>query len=130
MAARSMWKNPVVTINTHDYTGELTEVRLVPDTAIQTQKTLNPAVVLQDVDTPTWTVVLTGFQGALSDCLTDLAPGTELDFVLQAEPGTGKRTATFTALSLPVDFGGEQGSYAPLSVTLPVTDQPVFDVSS
>lgn len=130
MAARGIWKNPVLTLNGVSYTGEVNEATLTPETSIQTQKTLNPAVVLQDVDTPTWSLTLNGFQGGLTDCLTDMAPGTEVDVVIQVAPGAGQRTATFTVLSLPTDFGGAQGVHAPFSLTLPVVDQPVFDVSS
>jgi hypothetical protein len=130
MAARGIWRNPVLTLNGISYTGEATEATLVPDVTIQTQKTLNPAVVLQDVDTPTWTFTLNGVQGGLSDCLTDMAAGTEVDVVMQAAQGAGARTATFTVLALPTDFGGEQGNYATFSLSLPVLDQPVFDVSS
>lgn len=130
MAARPIWKNPVLTLNSVSYTGEVNEATLVPDVAVQTEKTLNPNVVLQDVDTPTWTLTLNGFQGGLSDCLTDMEPGTEVDVVLQAAPDVGSRTATFTVLSMPTDFGGAQGARAPFALTLLVVDQPVFDVSS
>jgi hypothetical protein len=130
MANYGVFRNPVITIETVSYTGELTEARLVPNTPKQTMKTLDPSVVLQDVDTPDWTLTLTGVQGDLSETLQDAVAGSELDVVLQAKSGTGNRKATFTVLAEPVEFGGEQGSYATFTIELSVLDQPVWGTSA
>jgi hypothetical protein len=127
------YKNALVTIDSVEYNNQSTRARLVPDTPIQTMRTLIPDGVIQDVDSTVWTFELAGVQiwttGGLADALND-AVGTELDVVLQLKAGTGQPTATFTILALPVPFGGDQGQILPFEASFPVVGAPVFSVSA
>lgn len=124
-------KNPVITIEGTDYTGQVTQIELVPDTAKSTAKTLNPNIVLQDIDTPTWTCNVTLYQnGSLHTLLLSNDAGAEMDVVFQPEPGVGKPTVSFVMLSEPVNFGGTMGERVIASKEFLVKDQPVFGVSA
>jgi hypothetical protein len=127
------YKNALVTINSVEYANQATRARLVPDTPIQTMRTLVPDGVIQDVDSTTWTFELAGAQiwttGGLADALNDAA-GTEVDVVLQLKAGVGQPTATFSIIALPVPFGGDQGQILPFEASFPVVGAPVFGVSS
>jgi len=124
-------KNASVQFTATEYANQVTKVRLVPDTAIQTVKTVDPTGVLQDVDTTTWTLELSGVQssapatgtGNLDDFLFD---NNGLTASVTIKPKVGGRQAVVTVVCLPVPFGDEQGKYAAFDVTLPVVGQPVF----
>lgn len=126
-------KNALVTIEGVEYANQVSKARLVPDQPVQTMRTLDPTGTVQDVDTPVWTLELTGLQinvaGGLAKALRD-ANGGELDVVLQPKAGTGQATATFTIMALMPEFGGEQGNWATQDLTFPVNGQPVFGTSA
>lgn len=126
-------RNVVLTIGATDYANQVTKARLVPDTPIQTIRTLVPDGVVQDVDSTVWTLELSGVQnwltGGLADALNDAA-GTELSIVLQPKSGTGQSTATFTIIAMPVEFGGEQGNFRTFEGEFPVVGAPTFGVSA
>lgn len=128
-----IFKNALVTIDEVEYANQVTKARLVPDTPIQTVRTLVPDGVVQDVDSTVWTFELTGLQinkaGGLAKALRDAA-GTEIEVVLQPEAGFSQPTATFTVLALPSQFGGEQGSHLMTELELPVVGAPVFGTSA
>lgn len=123
-------RDALVTVESTEYANQCGKARLVPDVPIQTFRTLVPDGVVQDVDSAVWTLELTILQinstGGLARFLRESTPGDELDIVLAPKAGTGNRKATFTALAVPVDFGGDQGSFATSEVTLPVKGAPVF----
>lgn len=124
----------VVTIDGTDYANQATKARLVPDTPIQTLRTLVPDGIVQDVDSSVWTFELAGIQDwvnaqGLADALNDAA-GTTVTVVLVPRTGSGQPQATFDVVATPVPFGGEQGQFATFDVTIPVIGQPVFDTVS
>lgn len=126
-------RNIVFTLETVDYANQVTKARLVPDTPIQTIRTLVPDGVVQDVDSTVWTLELSGVQnwlsGGLADALNDNA-GNEVDIVLQPRVGTGQSKVTFVAIAVPVEFGGEQGNFRTFEVELPIVGTPAFSVSA
>lgn len=128
-----VYKNALVTIETVEYANQVNKARLVPDTPIQTVRTLVPDGIVQDVDSTVWTFELSGLQinttGGLAKALRDAA-GTEIDVILQPKVGFSQPTATFTVLALMTEFGGEQGSFLPIELELPVIGAPVFGTSA
>lgn len=127
-------RNASITIEGTSYANQLTKARLVPETPMQTVRTLVPDGVVQDVDSTVWTLELAGIQDwknaqGLADALNDFA-GTDIDVVLQPKPGTGERTATFIAVAMPVEFGGEQGSFATFETSLPVKGAPTWGTAA
>lgn len=123
-------RDAVVTVESTEYANQCTKARLVPDVPIQTVRTLVPDGVVQDVDSAVWTFELSVLQinasTGLARFLRESTPGDQLDIVLAPKAGTGNRKATFVAMAVPVDFGGEQGGFATSEVTLPVIGAPVF----
>lgn len=131
------YKDASVTINGTDYGNQITKAQLVPETPIQTQRTLVPDGVVVDVDSPVWTFEVSGFQsiavtgtGGLSDALNNAEPGEQLDVVLTPKVGTGLKKATFTVLALPVAFGGEQGNFLMFDTVLPVSGGVTWGTAS
>ena len=55
--------------------------------------------------------------------------GANIACVWQPKTGVGQAKATFTAVAMMVEFGGEQGAYLGHTLTLPVVGQPVWGVS-
>jgi hypothetical protein len=126
-------RNALVTIDEVEYANQCTKARLVPDTPVQSVRTLVPDGVVQDVDSTVWTFELSGLQiwnngTGLADALNDAA-GTEIEVVLQPRVGTGQSTATFTIIAMPVEFGGEQGNFREFEAEFPVIGAPVFETS-
>jgi len=132
--ARAMvLRNPTVTIESVDYSDQVSKARLVPDTAIQTMKTFGG--VDQDRDQPVWTLELAGHQdrgtGGLGDALDDaVAAGGTLTLEIQAKPGAGQDKAVVEIVPVPIEFGGEAGEWKAFEATFPVVDQPVFSQSA
>lgn len=111
-----------------DYANQLQKARLVPETPTQTLRTLVPDGVVQDVDNPAWMFEMGGIQDwtdaqGLARYLHD-HHGEEVEVILT--PKSGGVTATFTVLAMSVPFGGEQGQWVLIDITLPVQGQPVF----
>jgi hypothetical protein len=131
-AGAIIYKNALVTVDSVEYANQVNKARLVPDTPVVTFKTLAPDAIYQETDTTTWTLELAGLQiwgtGGMAKAISDAA-GTEISVVLQPKVGTGQPTATVTVMAIPVEFGGEQGAYLPIDVTLPVIGQPTFGTS-
>jgi hypothetical protein len=123
-------RNSVVTIDEVEYANQATVARLVPDTPIQTLRTLVPDGVIQDVDTPVWTFEVTFVQknntGGLAKALRALAIGEQVEVVLTPHDLVGEDSATFTIVSLRPPFGGQQGQYPTAELVFPVVGQPVF----
>ncbi len=124
-------KNAIVTIDSVEYANQVRVARLVPAAEIQTYRTLVPDGVVQDVDSATWTFELTGLQinatGGLAKALRAMATGDTFTVILEPRAGiVGDDRATFTAMAVPVPFGGEQGSFATMELVLPVVGEPTF----
>lgn len=124
-----VYKNATLTIATVEYANQMRIARLVPETSIQSYRTLVPDGVVQDVDTPIWRLELTGLQinkaGGLAKALRAMDPGAVLACVLAPQAGEGE-SAAFSALAVPVPLGGEQGSFATMELVLPVIGEPVI----
>lgn len=127
-------KDASVTVATVEYANQCTRARLVPDTPIQTKRTLVPDGIVQDVDSPAWVFEIAALQkndaGGLAKALRDATPGDELDIVLVPKDGLSMPQATFTILALPVVFGGDQGAWADFEASFPVVGQPVFGTTA
>ncbi len=122
-------KDSSVEVDGVEYANQTTRSRLVPDTPIQTKRTLVPDGIVQDVDSPAWVWQVAALQkndtGGLAKALRDAAPGDELAVVFLPQVGSAPQ-ATFTVLALPVDFGGDQGAWEDFEAVFPVVGQPVF----
>lgn len=131
-AGAHVMRNASVTIGAVEYANQVTKARLVPDTPIQTLRTLVPDGAIQDIDSTVWTLELSGIQdmltGGLAKALNDAA-GTELDVVLQPKSGSAQSTATFTIIAMPVEFGGEQGNFRTFEGEFPVVGAVTFGTS-
>lgn len=132
-AGAHIYRNALVTIDEEEYANQVRTARLVPDQPVQTYRPLVPDGVLSDVDTPVWTFELSGLQiniaTGLAKALRD-ASGEPVEITLQPKVGTGQPTATFTAIALMPPFGGEQGNWLEMELSLPVQGQPVFGTSA
>lgn len=132
MTGAFVLRNSSVTFDGTEFANQLSTARLVPDTSIQTQKTLDPEGTVQDVDNPTWTFEVGGPQGNDEDGLTTYLTehaGEEIEVVYQPKKGSGQKVATFTVIAMATDFGGEQGSFLSFSLSLPVQGEPVWSTS-
>lgn len=123
-------RNASVKIGTTDYANQVTKARLVPETPVQTLRTLVPDGVVSDVDSTVWTLELSGVQDwtettGIADALND-ANGTQLTLTLAPKAVTGQKTATVTIIAMPVEFGGEQGNFRLFDATFPVIGQPTW----
>lgn len=123
-------RNAVVTIDSVEYGNQATTARLVPDTPIQTLRTLVPDGAIVDVDSPVWTFELTFAQknnaGGLANALRALTVGEQVDVVLTPKDLAGEDTAAFTIIAIPPPFGGTQGAFPTAEMVFPVVGQPVF----
>lgn len=132
-AGAHIFRNAIVEIDGTVYTNQVRVARLVPDQPVQTFRPLVPDGVVSDVDTPVWTFEISGLQidaaGGLAKALRE-ASGEPLEITLQPKVGTGQPTATFTVIALSPPFGGEQGNWLEMELSLPVQGQPVFGVSA
>jgi len=122
-------KNATLTIAAVAYANQVRVARLVPEADIQTYRTLVPDGIVQDVDSASWTLELTGLQinkdGGLAKALRAMTPGDTVAVVLAPQVGEGQ-SAAFSVMAVPVPFGGEQGSFATMELVLPVIGQPVY----
>jgi hypothetical protein len=126
-------RNALITLEGTEYANQVTKARFVPDTPIQVQRTMVPDGAVTDIDSTVWTLELSGLQihgtGGLAKALTDAA-GTEVEIVVQPKAGVGQEVATATVVALPVEFGGEQGSFRLMELELPVVGVPEFSTSA
>lgn len=125
-------KNSSLTIATIEYANQVTKAQLVPDTPIQTVRTLVPDGQVSDTDSALWTFNLSFLQinstGGLAKALRTASPGTQLAVVYTPQVGTGNDKMTFTMVAIPPPFGGDQGQYMICEMTFAVIGQPVASV--
>src|ERR1700754_4029784 len=109
-------RNALVTIDEVEYANQCTVARLVPETPIQTQRTLVPDGAVQDVDSPVWTFEISLLQvnksGGLAKALRAAPVGSQMEVELRPRDVVGDDGATFTVLVIPPPFGGSQGQWA------------------
>lgn len=124
-----VFKNATVTVDSVAYANQCNRARLVPDTPIQTFRTLVPDGIVQDVDSTSWTLELAGLQiwasGGLAQALNDAA-GTQVEVVIEPVAG-GSESATCTIIALPLPFGGDQGQFRTFEASFPVVGEPEFE---
>ena len=122
-------KNALVKFASTDFSNQCSKARLVPEVNVQTMRTLVPDGQITDIDSPVWTLELSGVQdyetGGLADYLRD-SSGTLVTVVIAPVNTTGKQQWTVSVRCLPVEVGGEQGSFATFDVELPVQGQPTL----
>lgn len=127
-----MFRDAVITVDGIQYTNQLRMAILNPDQAEQTYRTLVPDGIIQDVDSVVWTWQIEGLQiniaGGLAAYLRTNS-GLNIACILQLKSGVGQPKATFTAVAKAPPFGGEQGAFMTMPLTLPVLGAPVFGTS-
>jgi len=127
-------KDSVITVDGNEYANQCTRSRLVPNTPIQTVRTLVPDGIVQDVDSPAWAWEVAALQkndvNGLAKALRDATPGDLLEVVFAPLDGLSKPQATFTIVAMPVVFGGDQGSFVDFEASFPVVGQPVFGTTA
>lgn len=127
-----VWRDALITVGATAFANQVRVARLVPDQPIQTYRTLVPDGAVVDVDSPVWTLELTGLQINRTTGLAHVlrlaaaTPDTLLSFVLAPHDADGEDKATFSVRPIHVPFGGEQGSFGTMELVLPVVGQPVF----
>jgi hypothetical protein len=123
-------RDAVVTIDSVEYANQVTAARLVPETPIQTVRTLVPDGAITDVDSTVWTFELTCVQknntGGLVKALRALEPGEQVVVTLAPKDLTGEDEAQFTIMALPAPFGGAQGAFPTAELVFPVVGAPSF----
>jgi hypothetical protein len=128
-----VYRDALITVDGTDYANQLRKARLVPDQPIQTYRTLVPDGAVQDSDSEVWVFEIEGLQiniaGGLAVYLRGLAGGTQIACVLQPKTGVGLPKATFTAVAMKPEFGGEQGTFLTKTLSLPVVGTPTFGTS-
>lgn len=128
-----VYRDAVVTIDGTAYTNQLRKARLVPTQNIQTYATLVPDGAVQDVDAPIYSWEIEGLQiniaGGLAAYLRGLAVGANISVIQQLKSGVGQPKATFTAVAMVPEFGGEQGAFMVKTLSLPVLGIPVYGTS-
>jgi xanthine dehydrogenase molybdopterin-binding subunit B len=128
-AAAFVIRNALVKFAAVDYSNQCSKARLVPDVNVQTMRTLVPDGQITDVDSAVWTLELSGVQdhetGGLSAFL-QTNQGTLQTVIIAPVAGTGKKQATVSVRIIPGPFGGDQGSWATLDLSMPVQGQPTF----
>lgn len=117
-----------------DYKCQLTSVKLTPDVNTTKAKTLCPTGQFAEVDDPEWTLELGYLYGSdsatpdngLADYLL-AHKGTKVPFLFRPIADGPGYSGTVTLM--PGDIGGDQGSFAEGSVSLPVDGQPVAEAA-
>jgi len=126
-------KDASIKIDDIEYANQVRKARLVPDQQTQTYKTLVPDGIIQDTDQAVWTLELEGLQinatGGLAKALRTAA-GTVVEAIIQPKVGTGQDLATVNILVPAIPFGGEQGEFLVMDLSIPVVGQPVLTVAA
>jgi hypothetical protein len=112
-------RNASFKFNGVEYAHHATKVRIVPDTPIQTLRTLDPAGAVTDVDSATYTLEIAGVQDALAQDINDAA-GTVVEVIYQPKKGSGTKIYTFDVVAIATPIGGEQGAFLTFDITLPI----------
>jgi hypothetical protein len=127
-AGAFVMRNAVVTFGASAYSNQVSKARFVPDTPIQTMRTLVPDGIVQDIDSTAWTLELSGIQDlvaarGLSRYLFDNNGDT---VTVEVEPKAGGVSVTASVIVVPTELGGEQGDWAQFEIELPVIGQPTL----
>lgn len=127
-----VYRDALITVDGTDYANQLSKARLVPDQPVQSMRTLVPDGAVQDADSVLWTLEIAGLQiniaGGLAAYLRSIS-GLQFAGVVQPKTGVGLPKATFTGLALMPPFGGDQGAFLVIDITLPVIGGVTFGTS-
>lgn len=112
-----------------EYKDQVTKVRIVPDTPVQTQRTWGG--VDQDLDSTVFTLELAGHSyrgtgGLVAALDAAYASGTDLVATIIPRTGTGEDKAVVTFKAMPTEFGGEAGGWKVFEGEFPVVGEPVY----
>jgi hypothetical protein len=125
-------KDASVKINAIEYANQVRKARFVPDQSVQSYRTLVPDGAIQDTDNAVWTLELEGLQinatGGLAKALRT-AINTVVVAIVQPKTGTGQDIATCSILVPAIPFGGEQGEFMEIDLTIPCVGAPVMSVA-
>lgn len=125
-------KDSSIKVNAIEYANQCRKARFVPDQTTQSYKTLVPDGAVQDTDNAVWTLELTGLQinatGGLAKALRT-AVNTVVPVVVTPKIGTGQDVATCSVLVPEIPFGGEQGEFMEIDITLPCVGKPVLSLA-
>lgn len=128
-AGAFVMRNAVVKFGSTDYANQVSKARFVPDTPIQTMRTLVPDGIVQDVDSTAWTLELSGIQDLVTaQGLARYLFENEGDTVaVKVQPKAGGVEVQASVILVPTELGGEQGDWAQFEIELPVIGAPVLD---
>lgn len=120
-------KDVTVTIGTDTYEKQVSQVLLTPTANAQSWRGLNPQASYSDVDTATWAAAVTFAQdhetpGSLSLYLFD-NEGQKVTMLIKPRSGSGPSYQVTVTLT-PGGIGGQVGSWAESTVTLPCDGKP------
>jgi hypothetical protein len=129
-AGAFVMRNASVKFAGTEYANQVSKVRFVPDTPIQTMRTLVPDGIVQDIDSTAWTLELSGIQDltvaqGLARYLFD-NEGTTVACLVQPKATAGVVVGCNVIL-VPAELGGEQGDWAQFEIELPVVGKPTLD---
>jgi hypothetical protein len=126
-------KDSSLKVATVEYANQCTKAQLIPDTPVQSVRTMVPDGQVSDTDSAIWTFALSFLQinstGGLAKALRTAAIGTQMAVVYTPKVGTGQDVMTFTIVSTPPPFGGDQGAYLMCDMTFAVIGQPVASLA-
>lgn len=113
-----------------EYKDQVTKVRIVPDTPVQTVRTWGG--VDQDVDSTSYVLEISGHSfrgtgGLVAALDAAYAAGTDLTATITPRTGTGEDVATVTFKAKPTEFGGGAGDWKSFEGEFPVVDEPTYD---
>lgn len=125
-------RNISATFDTTQFAEHLSKAELEPEVEVAQLKLLGGNTV-SDVDEASWMFNIAGVQDwKVSQGLADFLNtnhGQEIDVVLQPRLGAGERVATFKCIGRTVKFGGEQGNFNLMEVSLPVVGKPTYSTA-
>ncbi len=122
-------RNASVKFASAEYANQVTKARFVPDTPIQTLRTLVPDGIVQDVDSTAWVLELSGIQDLVSaqGLARYLFENEGTTVAVKVQPKSGGVEVQANVLIVPTELGGEQGDWAQFEIELPVIGKPVLD---
>lgn len=117
-------------IGATEYASQVTKVRIVPDTPIQTLRTWDD--VDQDRDQTAYTLEISGHSdrgtgGLVAAFDVAVAAGTNLTATIIPRDAVGEDQATVTFMPLPTEFGGGAGEWKLFEAEFPVIGAPTYD---
>jgi hypothetical protein len=118
------FKNWSLTLDGTDVSSQIMKAVLKPTQGVQTLKAAVPGAVVQDVADPTWVLELTGVQNNTAStglaAILRAASGTSVSCVFVPNKVNGEVQATFEAIAVQMELGGETDAFNKSDLSLPV----------